>query len=207
MRLCGGALEVADPESVLVDYLDPRHETAYPGYDALVTNGSAVLVDGDLLAPALLNAPVDRSRFRLLQSMLPRLAAVAELPPVPLQEASDADVEAVAALYQVLEDERFRRGGVRRTIVAKVLHRKRPDLVPLYDSVIFEAYTRSLIDRLAERSWVEFMRRLCLAMRADLQAHPAAFQHLVDVSRTFGTELTQLRVLDILVWRTESEWL
>jgi hypothetical protein len=207
MRLCGGALEVADPEAVLVDYLDPRHETAYPDYDALVTNGSPALVDSDLLAPALLNAPVDRVRFRLLQSMLPRLAAVAELPQVPLQEASDDDVEAVAALYEVLDDERFRRGGVRGTILAKVLHRKRPDLVPLYDSVIFEAYTRSVIDRLTERSWVEFMRRLCLAMRADLRAHRAEFDHLVEVTRTFGTELTPLRILDILVWRTESEWL
>ncbi len=207
MLLCAGAVEVADPAELVRDYVDPRNDYAYPAYDRLVTNGTAEVVDGDLLAPALLNAPVDRTRFSVLRAMLPQLRRVADLPPVALSEAGDDVLDQVSRLFDVLDDDRDRRSGVRGTIVAKVLHRKRPDLVPLYDSVIFEAYTRTAILRLEHRSWVEFMRQLCTAMRSDLQHESAAFDALVAVARNAGAQLSRLRLLDILVWRTESEWL
>ena len=63
------------------------------------------------------------------------------------------------------------RQGRARTILSKVLHRKRPDLVPLYDSRIFESYTApGAIERSAHRSWRDSMTLLLAQMRADLQA-------------------------------------
>jgi len=78
VRLCAGTLVVDQPDQVLLDYLDVRNGYAYPGYDRLVTNGSAELVDGDLLAPALIRAHIDVGRFSLLREMMPALEAVAE---------------------------------------------------------------------------------------------------------------------------------
>ena len=209
LSLCAGTLEVDDAEQLLATYLDPRNGFAWPAYDTLVTNGTSELVSADLLAPVLLGAHVDASRFRTLSEMSPHLGGVADLPPVALQEADDDVVGRVATLFAVLDDPGYARArrGVRGTVVAKVLHRKRPDLVPLYDSRIFAAYTApGAIERVPERSWVIFMGLLCRAMRADLQAESASFERLQGDAAGSGARLSRLRILDILVWMTMETW-
>jgi hypothetical protein len=207
LKLCAGTLVVETPDQVLLDYIDVRNGYAFPSYDRLVTNGAASLVDGDLLAPALIGAEVDRGRFALLREMLPALGGITALPPVPLESADDAVVEQVADLFAVLDEAPYAGKGVRGTIISKVLHRKRPDLVPLYDSRIFESYTApGVIERSTHRSWREFMALLCQQMRADLQGQSAAFDDLVGVAGDAGALLTRLRILDILVWRTADAW-
>ena len=204
MRLCAGTLQVEHPDQLLLDYLDVRNGYAFPAYDQLVTNGGASLVDGDLLAPGLIGAEVDRGRFALLRELMPRIAGVADLPPVALQDADDDTVAAVAELFAVLDEAPYAGKGVRGTILSKVLHRKRPGLVPLYDSRIFDSYTApGAIPRSPHRSWREFMQLLCAQMREDLRAEAAAFAQLSDVS---GGVVTPLRALDILVWRTADPW-
>ncbi|MDP9436522.1 MAG: DUF6308 family protein [Actinomycetota bacterium] len=207
VRLCAGTLLVEQPEELLLDYLDVRNGYAYPSYDRLVTNGSAELVDGDLLAPALIGTEVDRGRFRLLSDLLPHMRGVADLPPVALQDADDAVVAAVADLFAVLDEAPYAGRGVRGTIISKVLHRKRPDLVPLYDSRIFECYTApGALPRAQDRGWQEFMGLLCAQMREDLRAEATAFDRLEQVAAEAGGLLTRLRILDVLVWRTAEHW-
>ncbi len=207
VRLCAGTLLVEHPDQVLLDFLDERNSWSYPAYDRLVTNGSPALVDGDLLAPNLIGTAVDRDRFLLLRELVPRLAGVADLPAVALQDADDAAVERVAGLFAVLDEAPYAGRGVRGTILSKVLHRKRPDLVPLYDSRIFESYTApGALERAAHRTWREFMGLLLRQMRADLQAEARAFAALQRVAAGVGADLTRLRVLDVLVWRTAEAW-
>lgn len=207
LALCGGTLVVDAPEQLLGDYIDPRNGYAWPAYDTLVTNGSVELVTGDLLAPALLEAYVDASRFRVLFDMLPQLSRVAELPLVSLADADDPTVEMVAALFDVLDDGSYRRRGVRGTVVAKVLHRKRPDLVPIYDSRILAAYTApGAIPAEPSRTWVTFIELLCRSMRADLVDNAERFAELQAYAGSRGARLTPLRILDILVWMTISAW-
>jgi hypothetical protein len=207
VRLCAGTLVVDHPDQVLLDYLDVRNGYAYPAYDRLVTNGSAELVDGDLLAPALIGAHVDAGRFSLLREMLPALEAVADLPQVALEDADDDHVLCVAGLFGILDEPRYAGRGVRGTIVSKVLHRKRPEIVPLYDSRIFEAYTApGALPRATDRSWQDFMELLCMQMREDLQTEADAFTALQQLAAEDGHHLTRLRILDILVWRAAEAW-
>ncbi len=204
VHLCAGTLVVDHPDQVLLDYLDVRNGYAFPSYDRLVTNGAAQLVDGDLLAPALIGAEMSRARFMLLREMLPRLEGVADLPAIGLQDADDDVIGLVADLFAVLDDAPYAGKGIRGTILSKVLHRKRPDLVPLYDSRIFESYTApGAIPRETHRSWREFMTLLLTAMREDLRAEAAAFDELHRVS---DGAVTRLRALDVLVWRTADTW-
>jgi len=204
LTLCAGTLEVEHPDQVLLDYLDVRNGYAFPAYDRLVTNGSAELVDGDLLAPILLGAHVDAGRFGLLREMLPALDAVADLPHVALQDADTDHIVCVAGLFGVLDEPRYAGRGVRGTILSKVLHRKRPDLVPLYDSRIFEAYTApGVLPRSTDLSWGEFMAALCTQMCQDLRTNAAQFAELQEICER---AVTPLRTLDILVWRTADSW-
>jgi hypothetical protein len=207
LTLCAGTLEVEHPDHVLLDYLDPRNGYAYPAYDRLHTNGSTQLVDGDLLAPALMGVDLDRARFGLLREMLPALEGVAELPEVSLQDADDDHVLCVAGIFGMLDEPRYAGRGVRGTIVSKVLHRKRPDLVPLYDSRIFQAYTApGAVPRATDRSWQNFMALLCMQMREDLRTQSDAFDELVRLAEEQEAPVTRLRILDILVWRTAESW-
>ena len=201
MQFCGGSLPIREAEALLADYLNPSYGYAWPTYDTLETNGTSTLVTGDLLAPILLDAHVDAARFGILTEMLPQLAGVGELPPCGLADASDDDIGAVAALFAPLDAEHYRRRGVRGTIVSKVLHRKRPDLVPLYDSRIDAGYRASgRIPHDPHRSWVHFMDLLCRLMREDLQTEAPGFAGLVKFAQERGAHLTPLRILDILVW-------
>jgi len=207
VRLCGGTLEVEQPDHVLLDYLDVRNGYAYPAYDTLVTNGSAELVDGDLLAPALIGVHVDAARFALLREMLPALEPVADLPGVALQDADEDEILCVAGLFGILDEPRYAGRGVRGTILSKVLHRKRPELVPLYDSRIYDAYAApGVLPRSPDRSWQDFMAGLCQRMRDDLREESVAFDRLGAVARDVGAQLTPLRILDILVWRSTDAW-
>lgn len=206
MQLCGGTLMVEEPEDLLLAYVEPDGAYAYPAYDTLVTNGSAELVDGDLLAPSLLGAHVDYARFVLLKRMLPSICdAMAALPPTPLEETDDAGIAAVARCFAVLDEPIYTRAGARGTIVSKVLHRKRPDLIPLYDSRIWTAYTVSgAIGRGSHRPWVEVMQALCHSMRADLRHNAAEFAALRKAAAAHGADVTPLRILDILVWMSSE---
>jgi hypothetical protein len=207
LRLCAGTLEVEQPDHVLLDYLDVRNGYAYPAYDRLVTNGSADLVDGDLLAPVLIGVDIDRARFGLLREMMPALEGVGHLPDVALQDADDDHILCVAGLFGILDEPRYAGRGVRGTIVSKVLHRKRPDLVPLYDSRIFEAYTApGAIPRTTEHGWQHFIATLCMQMRSDMQAEAAGFAELERLAADAGAPVSWLRILDILVWRTADVW-
>ncbi len=207
LRLCAGTLVVEHPDQVLLDYLDVRNGYAYPAYDRLVTNGSAELVDGDLLAPSLMGVDIDRGRFALLREMLPALEAVADLPAVPLHEADEDHVLCVSGLFGILDEPRYAGRGVRGTIVSKVLHRKRPDLVPLYDSRIFEAYTApGALPRSTDRAWADFIADLCRQMRDDLRGEAEVFDALEQLAVQEGHPVSRLRILDILVWRTADLW-
>ena len=132
---------------------------------------------------------------------------MADLPPVALQDADDAVVAQVADLFAVLDRAPYAGKGVRGTIISKVLHRKRPDLVPLYDSRIFESYTApGALPRAHDRGWQDFMGALLQQMREDLRAEAAAFDALEKLGIEAGAPMTRLRALDVLVWRTADAW-
>lgn len=206
MQLCGGTLHVEDPEDHLLAYVEPDGAYAYPAYDTLVTNGSADLVDGDLLAPSLLGAHVDYARFVLLKRMLPSIReGLAGLPATALEDTDDAGIVAVAGCFAVLDEPQYAGRGVRGTIVSKVLHRKRPDLIPLYDSRIWTAYTiHGPIERRTHRPWVEFMQEFCALLRDDLVTNRAELLALQQSAKEHGADLTLLRILDILVWMSSE---
>lgn len=211
--LARGTREVFDPTSLVEDYLDVarprRHRTSWPFYDSLVTNGRPdVLVTGDFLAPSLLGARIDADVMAGLVALHPPLQATLEkLPPVEhLAEASDEDCDAVAALWGVLDTERVDTADVKASLVAKILHRKHPGLIPVWDSRVFTFYRDAgcvLVNR-DTHCWEDYLRQLTLAMREDLQANPAAFTELTTLSPPGGPQLTPLRSLDMVVWMSQA---
>lgn len=208
LRLAHGTQEIFDAESLLEEYLAdrPHHRRfAWPAYDGLVTNGDpAVLVTGDLLAPTLLGTDVDLDTMRALTVLLPQLQrGLAVLPAaVALADADDAVCDAIGEIYCTLDSDVAAAADLGGSLLAKVLHRKRPELVPLYDSRVLRFYRdEGLIppSRVGERNWQDYMAALARVMREDLRTNAEEFQRLTGLAAD-GPALTPLRVLDIVVW-------
>ena len=215
-RLQLGCLEVSAPDAmeILRVYTAPpgsrwtaraRDFYSWPYYDGLSTGSQQnELNDGDLLASVLLNVNPKIHGFATLQALRPQLeAGLSEIPSDrDLADASDAEIELVAQLFAPLG----RTGllGVKGTVLAKVLHRKRPRLIPLYDTFVSDAYNGSRIEPNPTRSWSEYVAELMTEMRKDLREPADTWQAIRDrcayLPGVGSMQLTSLRILDILVW-------
>lgn len=88
--------------------------------------------------------------------------------------------------------------GIRGTTLSKVLHRKRPALIPLHDKFVRNAYIPSRIERSKGRGWAGYIRLLMVELQADLRANPTGWNRLTEIPD--GGGLTNLRALDIIAW-------
>ena len=176
----------------------------YSTYDTYTTNGDATtLADGDLLAPVLLNVRVSVRSYRKLCRWRPALEkSLRSLPENrTLREATAQELQLVASCFDVLDGERSM--GV---TLAKVLHRKRPELLPLYDQNVYRCYAPDPIEPDPNRSWSAFFHELARHMQKDLLDGAGQWSRLCQeadqVSK--GPPLTALRALDILAWWPEG---
>lgn len=85
--------------------------------------------------------------------------------------------------------------GLTAVAVSKILHRKRPELVPIYDSKVFEFY-------LGKRpSGKSAPSRFWPAIQADIRDNEEWLLELADSVRTAdGRKVSPLRVADIVIW-------
>lgn len=181
----------------------PPGAYAYPSYDTYQTDsGPATLADGDLLAPVLLNAAPTIEAYESLRTHRQILErALAALPGRDLADATDGDLTLISDLYRPLNPPGL--AGVQGTTLSKVLHRKQPRLIPLYDRHILWCYRDApdapiKTDR--HRHWPEFMGLLAAEIRDDLR-RPGA-RELLDEIVALATRgsLTRLRAWDLIAW-------
>ncbi|MBM3673047.1 MAG: hypothetical protein FJW86_12830 [Actinobacteria bacterium] len=202
LHVGGLSLAFEDAKETVRKYLhSPDGSTyAFPYYDRLeTTSDSNMLSDGDFLAPVLLNAPVTLGAFRSLVEVRGQLEAMLRETPADRQlaDASAEELDQVAGLFAVLDDPEVETSGVRGSVLSKVMHRKRPGLIPLYDSKVRHVYRDmpgAPIERDRNRSWVQFMRLLVSSMQQDLRRSAEQWSELSE-----GL-VTPLRALDIVTW-------
>lgn len=106
----------------------------------------------------------------------------------PLWQASDTDLDGVGAAWDLLR----RQDGVDWVTAGKLLARKRPRLIPVFDSVI-----ESALQPPPDRFWVT----LRAALRDDERR--AAVEALRPPGLTM--RVSTLRLLDVAIWMRFSE--
>jgi hypothetical protein len=176
---------------------------AYPLYDRMETgSGPDELNDGDLLAPLLLNVGPSISAMFNLHAVRPGLEAVlARIPQdLTLQSAVAEGVprQLIEPFGQFLDDGV---SGVRGTILMKILPRKRPLFLPLYDTQVFATYCGTGDHPLrpdSKRSWAQFFPLLAEAMVRDLDSQPDRWKVLAEL---VPGDVSLLRILDVVAWR------
>jgi hypothetical protein len=191
--------QYTDPERV-----NPHKPYGYPWYDTYNTGNSNLLVQGDLLAPVLLNVRPSIAAFASLDRMRPSLNKV--LKPIGSTDSmlDIDDIGAIGRLYMPL-DETPRPFGVKATTLAKVLHRKRPNFVPLFDGAVRACYFDSHLEEGARlsavraESWADYMTRIAAAIKADILASRSDWESIQN-SNLGPHPISLLRAFDIVAW-------
>ncbi|WP_395292389.1 DUF6308 family protein [Kitasatospora hibisci] len=197
----------------LRDYTDPRGRRAFATYDR--QGDPAVLEPVDCLAPALLSVPLghrqviplfrpDGPGARLLRAMQAVLddedCVTADFLDVDL----DLDLDGHAGPW-VLVDRALAASrdvaGVKAVAVSKILHRKRPRLVPIFDRSVHRFYTGQTPPTGA---YQDTPRILWPLLQNDLRRHRAWLTELAaPVTTPDGRPLSPLRAADIVIWEHE----
>jgi hypothetical protein len=186
------------------EYLvDNPGRSSYPAYDSYPGSCTDEIGKQDLLAIVLLNVsdkPVPT--YYALESLIEPLNALLATPDIKgnLEDASPATLDAVARLFSVLDKDRPK--GVRMTKVSKVIARKRPGLIPVFDRFVRHCYTgcvKAPVPPVNSRSWEAYSRAWLKAVQKDLVNQLPQWRALAAIAP--GPEISPLRALDIIAWR------
>lgn len=190
----------------VAEYLSGNEQWAYPAYDSYEGSPTPRVVgDADLLAVSLLNAgqkPIPT--FYTFRRLLPSINERLENPALhgALEDAGDQTLEAIADLFGVL-DEEVPTPQVGKTKLSKVLHRKKPDLIPLFDKQVFRTYSEgdgAPLPKDRKRSHRDYFRAWLPLVQDDLNRHHDFWDELTGLARP-SVPITRLRALDIVAWR------
>ncbi len=203
VRVGGAVVEREQAFEWAREYLTGASAWAYPAYDAYDARSDPhSIADADLLAPVLLN--VNRLTLKAyygLQEQRDRLQdCLAAIPEdAELSSAGDDDLELIRLLFSVLDNPGI--PDVQGTILAKILHRKRPGFIPLYDERVRRCYQvgqRAPLPVRRGRPWGEFFVALAMAMRNDLVDQLDAWAEIAALAT--NPRISPLRALDIVAW-------
>lgn len=210
MITVGGFTQPVDKARRMVrEYVTEYGRWSYPAYDGYLRDAPTCDVrQQDLLAASLLNAgqqPIPT--YYGLLSLLPEINRRLADPRLrgTFNEADDDTLEAIAELYGVLDE--HPQHQVQLTKLSKVLHRKRPDLLPLYDENIrrcyFEFGDPVRVVPVKRRKDRDRMLVWLPEVRKDLQEGLQTWNDLASLAAE--PTISPLRALDILGWRLVDE--
>jgi hypothetical protein len=176
-NLAIGGLDVSveNAKKLARQYMHGPGIWSYPAYDRYPGNGDPDSVGPqDFLAAGLLNAGQKPLKTQytfedLSEDINTRLANIPQFG--TLDRADDATLKAIADLFGVL-DRKKPTPAVRLTKLSKVLHLKRPGLLPLYDDHVFRAYCKLgtvRVEPVLGRSWKDFALVWLPEIRQDLR--------------------------------------
>lgn len=180
-------------------YTDPGGPRAFQAYDQL--GAEDLVTPGDLLAPALLDAPLRGTHVIAMYKpegpysrLRAALQAVLDDPEGRTSRFEEQDLDADVGPWSRVKDALAASDAtsqIKASKVTKILHRKRPNLVPIFDSRVSAYYGVST--RTPWLFWPVF--------QADVLAHRPWLDDLVAGRATpDGRPLSVLRAVDIVVW-------
>lgn len=199
----GASVDFAEAKQWAYDYLvNDQIVSAYPAYDGYPGSPTPSIGPQDLLAPALLNVsqnPVPA--YYGLEALMGHLNDRLESLPVEaeLATADSGTIDQLVNLFGLLDERPTK--YVKLVTLSKVLHRKRPRLIPLFDAHIYWCYTLRPEAPLPEqrgRSRAGYRAAWLVAVQEDLRSQLDQWKEIAAMAP--GPQITPLRALDIIGW-------
>ena len=193
-----GGVEVQHPLELALEFL-----AAYSGYDEGDSSGPASFGEHDL---RLANRGGARISAVESQAILERRAEIERAlrrirPDASLAEAPDViPWTPLTRLFDAFAGVR----GVGFSKMTKALHRKRPALIPMLDSVVQAYLTTDDPGIQSEASFGDSATALVRSYKRDLDRNLSVLRELQRelASRTY--RLTEVRILDLVIWSVSA---
>jgi hypothetical protein len=192
-----GGVEVENPVEMALRFLD-----AYSSYDAGNSSAPNSFGESDL---RLANRGGARISAAEIAAILERRDEIeCSLRKIPAQASLIAATRSVpwspvTQLFEGFADIR----GVGFSKMTKALHPKRPALIPLLDSVV-QAYLTGGTEAAESRSFGERASALVRSYKRDLDRNRRALLKVRRELARRGYELTEVRILDLLIWSAQD---
>jgi Family of unknown function (DUF6308) len=193
-----GGVELENPLELALEFL-----AAYSSYEAYDSSGPASFDEGDL---RLANRGGARISAAEIAAILERRGEIERAlrkihPDASLTDAtSSIPWSPLTRLFDAFADIR----GVGFSKMTKALHRKRPALIPMLDSVV-QAYLAT--DDLGTRSPGSFGDRATALVRSykrDLDRNRLVLHEIRRELASRKYPLTEVRILDLLIWSVSA---
>jgi hypothetical protein len=193
-----GAVQVENPLELALEFL-----AAYSSFDAYDSSSPGSFDEGDLrlanrggarISAAEIGAILERRAEieRALRKIQPEASladAGSSVPWIPLQELFDA----FAGIR-----------GVGFSKMTKALHKKRPALIPMLDSVVQAYLTSDGSETDSSGSFGERAIALVRSYKRDLDRNRSALREIQQELVTRAFRLTEVRILDLLIWSVSA---
>lgn len=185
-RAIDAACDHEHVEQLVADYFEPNSRYAGLTFGSLEPNPPEDIVSADLLALNTLDVPVEAKAIRqLLGADEKRARALAHLAAIPAQtplwEADDPIVASTREAWLTFKNV----AGFGWVRVNKLLARKRPNLVPVYDTVV--------------RSWLGAPSPLWEPLALALQDRTRRTR-IERLRSDNASQASLLRILDVAIW-------
>lgn len=179
-----------------------NRDFTYEKYDLVEVPQDGVLRESEI---RLANKMVARMSYTVIQSILEKSSSINQsLSRIP-NTVNLVDVpeglpwSRLAALFEAIMGP-----GVREARATKILHKKRPNLIPILDSVAQDYAWKKVLkpknEACGNPSDASRMVKYCEVLKADLQSNQREFDHIQESLSARSIRLTRVRLLDILVW-------
>jgi hypothetical protein len=189
-----GGVEVEHPLEVALGFLE-----AYPGYEGHDSAGPVSFDERDL---RLANRGGARISAAEIAAILERRGEIERALRKVRPDASLADATSsipwipLTRLFDAFTDIR----GIGFSKMTKALHRKRPALIPMLDSVVQAYLTRDDPGTGSSGSFGEHATALVRSYKRDLDRNRSALEEIQQELESREYRLTDVRILDLLIW-------
>lgn len=197
MRLRSG-LEVSNPRVLLRAFVSQW----YPMYDGVSVPQDNYLHVTDIALSTMMNSRIAGHTGALLyrgrepvESGLGKVPAGLDLLDVIQGDdvpGAEGISQAIAAMIQIPR--------VKLSVATKILHKKRPGLIPILDNVVESHYFPRWCQPVPGRGWGEYAVALIRVIHQDMLSVAVELRELESELEEAGTPLTPCRILNILIW-------
>jgi hypothetical protein len=91
------------------------------------------------------------------------------------------------------------------SVATKILHKKRPGLIPIFDSVVEGLYWPTWCPSVKDRAWGDYAVELTRWVHKDMLSVSSELRKLRDRMQKNRTPMTGCRILNVLMWAVRSE--
>jgi len=191
------------PSGLMVDYplakLRAFAEEEYATYDGVATTLDSSITIHDITLSVMMNSWLMAVGGRSIYRARERVGRALEHIPsdVSLLDGDEAiPWQKIGALFSEFETI----SGAKLAVATKILHKKRPELIPMLDTQVRLYYERAFPDRDWRLSLGSLAVALLRSFRDDLVAARQQVSVLRDELVPAGFPLTHVRVLEALIW-------